>query len=186
MGNLPIPAIAGTETEKNLYTALSGESQAALKYKRYASDAKKEGYEAVARLFCETADNEVEHAELWLRYLGGTGSVAENLEAAAGGEHYEWSSMYDGFAKTADAEGFPELAAKFRMAAEVEKMHEGRYRCALSGVQTGGVFRDDCAETKWICLNCGFVYTGAEPPMQCPLCAHPRGYFDRVESSGVC
>ena len=179
MGTLPIPGIAGTQTEKNLYTALGGESQATLKYQWYSKMAEKDGYRAVADIFNDTSKNEKEHAEIWFQYLGGLGNTEQNLQAAAGGEHYEWSSMYDEFAKTADAEGFPEIAAKFRMTASVEKAHEERYLAYLAEVQSGAILHSEDAGSGWICINCGFFYMGKEPPAQCPLCGHPKGDFRR-------
>ncbi len=181
MGTFPIPGIAGTETEKNLHTALGGEAQATLKYTWYAKLAEKEGYSAAASIFRDTAKNENEHAEIWFKFLGGAGNVEQNLDAAAGGEHYEWSSMYDDFAKTADKEGFPEIAAKFRMTASVEKAHEARYRETLSTIRDGKMFGGGDAATHWVCLNCGFVYTGETPPVICPLCAHAQGYFKKQD-----
>ena len=179
MGTLPIPAITGTETEKNLQTALEGEAQAALKYRWYASLAEKAGYHTAAKIFRETANNEIEHAEIWFRYLGGAGLVTQNLESAAGGEHYEWSTMYRTFAETADKEGFAELASKFRMTAEVERSHESRYRTQLAAITDGSVFRGEGAQTTWVCMNCGYIFSGEEPPQICPLCAHEKGYFEK-------
>ena len=179
MSKFPFPDIAGTQTEKNLYTALGGESQATLKYRWYAKHAEDAGYAAIAEIFSETADNENEHAEVWFKLLGGTGEVAENLEAAAGGEHYEWSTMYDDFAKTAEKEGFPEIAAKFRMTADVERRHEQRYRALKGQLDDGSVFRASEENTVWVCIECGYTYTGAEPPKVCPLCWNDRGHFKR-------
>lgn len=167
----------GTQTEKNLETAFAGESQARNKYTYFASVAKKEGYEQIAALFQKTADNEKEHAKLWFKELGGLGDTAANLEAAADGENYEWTDMYDGFAKTADEEGFPELAAKFRMVAEIEKHHEERYRALLKNVETKQVFEK--SEVKvWECRNCGHIVVGTKAPGVCPVCLHPQSFFE--------
>ena len=167
----------GTQTEKNLETAFAGESQARNKYTYFASVAKKEGYEQIAALFQKTADNEKEHAKLWFKELGGLGDTAANLEAAADGENYEWTDMYDGFAKTADEEGFSELAAKFRMVAEIEKHHEERYRALLKNVETKQVFEK--SEVKvWECRNCGHIVVGTKAPGVCPVCLHPQSFFE--------
>ena len=168
---------AGTQTEKNLKTAFAGESEARNKYTFFASTAKKEGFEQIAALFLKTADNEREHAKMWFRELGGIGSTAENLGSAADGENYEWTDMYDGFAKTAEAEGFPELAAKFRMVGEIEKHHEERYRALLKNVEAQEVFKK--SEVKvWECRNCGHIVVGTAAPQICPVCAHPQAYFE--------
>ncbi len=167
----------GTQTEKNLMAAFSGESQARNKYTYFASTAKKEGYEQISALFQKTADNEKEHAKLWFKELDGIGDTAENLEAAADGENYEWTDMYDGFAKTADEEGFHELAEKFRMVAAIEKHHEERYRALLHNVKTAEVFSK--SEVKvWECRNCGHIVVGTEAPEVCPACGHPQSYFE--------
>ena len=167
----------GTQTEKNLMAAFSGESEARNKYTYFASKAKKEGYEQIAALFLKTADNEKEHAKLWFKELGGIGDTAENLGAAAAGENYEWTDMYAGFAKTAEEEGFPELAAKFRMVAAIEKHHEERYRALLKNVETAEVFAK--SEVKvWECRNCGHLVVGTKAPELCPTCAHPKAYFE--------
>ena len=168
---------AGTQTEKNLEAAFAGESQARNKYTYFASKAKKEGFEQIAALFEETANNEKEHAKLWFKELNGIGSTAENLEAAADGENYEWTDMYDGFAKTAEAEGFPELAARFRGVAAIEKRHEERYRALLKNVETAQVF--ERSEVKvWECRNCGHIVVGTKAPEICPVCSHPKAYFE--------
>ena len=167
----------GTQTEKNLMAAFSGESEARNKYTYFASKAKKEGYEQIAALFLKTADNEKEHAKLWFKELNGIGDTAENLGAAAAGENYEWTDMYAGFAKTAEEEGFPELAAKFRLVAEIEKHHEERYRALLQNVETAEVFKK-CSVKVWECRNCGHLITGTEAPEICPTCAHPQSYFE--------
>ena len=165
---------AGTQTEKNLETAFAGESQARNKYTYFASKAKKEGYEQIAALFLETADNE---KELWFKELEGIGDTAQNLAAAAAGENYEWTDMYDGFAKTADEEGFHELAAKFRGVAAIEKRHEERYRALLKNVETAQVF--ERSEVKvWECRNCGHIVVGTKAPEICPVCAHSQAYFE--------
>ena len=168
---------AGTQTEKNLETAFAGESQARNKYTYFASKAKKEGYEQIAALFLETADNDKEHAKLWFKELEGIGDTAQNLAAAAAGENYEWTDMYDGFAKTADEEGFHELAAKFRGVAAIEKRHEERYRALLKNVETAQVF--ERSEVKvWECRNCGHIVVGTKAPEICPVCAHSQAYFE--------
>ncbi len=182
MSTFPYPEIAGTQTEKNLYTALGGEAQATLKYRWYAEHAERAGYAAIAALFSETADNENEHAEVWFKLLGGTGEVSANLEAAAGGEHYEWSTMYDGFAEIAEKEGFPEIAAKFRMTADVERRHEQRYLTAKQSLDDGSVFSSADVNTVWVCIACGYLYTGKEPPKVCPLCWSDRGHFKQQEA----
>ena len=168
---------AGTRTEKNLETAFAGESQARNKYTYFASVAKKEGYEQISALFQATADNEKEHAKMWFRELGGIGSTAENLKAAAEGENYEWTDMYAEFAKVADEEGFTELAEKFRGVAAIEKHHEERYRALLNNVETKTVFEK--SEVKvWECRNCGHICVGTNAPEICPVCSHPRAYFE--------
>lgn len=168
---------SGTQTEKNLEAAFAGESQARNKYTYFASKAKKEGFEQIAALFLETADNEKEHAKLWFKELNGIGDTAENLADAAEGENYEWTDMYAGFAKTAEEEGFPELAEKFRGVAAIEKRHEERYRALLHNVETAEVFKR--SEVKvWECRNCGHIVVGTEAPEICPVCAHPQAYFE--------
>ena len=168
---------SGTQTEKNLEAAFAGESQARNKYTYFASKAKKEGFEQIAALFLATADNEKEHAKLWFKELNGIGDTAENLAAAAEGENYEWTDMYAGFAKTAEEEGFPELAEKFRGVAAIEKRHEERYRALLHNVETAEVFKR--SEVKvWECRNCGHIVVGTEAPEICPVCAHPQAYFE--------
>lgn len=168
---------AGTQTEKNLETAFAGESQARNKYTYFASVAKKEGYEQIAALFLKTADNEKEHAKMWFKEMQGIGNTAENLLHAAEGENYEWTDMYDGFAKTAEEEGFPELAAKFRLVAAIEKHHEERYRALLHNVEMAEVFAK--SEVKvWECRNCGHIIVGTSAPEVCPTCAHPQSYFE--------
>ena len=175
-------ALKGTKTEQNLHTALSGEAQAHLRYKWFERKAKADGFVGIAKLFEETAGNEMEHAEIWFRYLGGYSSTERNLDSAAGGEHFEWETMYAQFATEARAEGFDVIADLFERVASVEKMHEENYRKALGEVQGATVFKSDNAEQKWICLNCGYVVTGKEPPAFCPTCAHPQGYFDKKKS----
>ena len=169
---------AGTQTEKNLEIAFAGESGARNKYTFFASKAKKDGFEQIAALFLKTADNEKEHAKMWYKELhNGVGSTAENLLAAAEGENYEWTDMYDGFAKTAEEEGFPELAAKFRLVAAIEKHHEERYRALLQNVETAKVFEK--SEVKvWECRNCGHIVVGTAAPEACPTCNHPQSYFE--------
>ena len=168
---------AGTQTEKNLMAAFSGESEARNKYTYFASKAKKEGFEQIAALFQKTADNEKEHAKMWFKELDGIGTTAENLGAAAAGENYEWTDMYAGFADTAGKEGFTELAYKFRMVAAIEKTHEERYRALLKNVETAEVFAK--SEVKvWECRNCGHLVVGTNAPVSCPVCAHPQSYFE--------
>ena len=168
---------AGTQTEKNLMAAFSGESEARNKYTYFASKAKKDGYEQIAALFQKTADNEKEHAKLWFKELEGIGGTAENLLHAAEGENYEWTDMYAGFAETAEKEGFPELAAKFRLVAAIEKHHEERYRKLLQNVETLKVF-EKSEVTIWECRNCGHIIVGTKAPELCPTCAHPQSYFE--------
>ena len=168
---------AGTQTEKNLEAAFAGESQARNKYTYFASVAKKEGFEQMAEIFTKTADNEKEHAKLWLKELQGIGSTAENLAHAAEGENYEWTDMYEGFAKTAEEEGFTALAKKFRMVAAIEKRHEERYRALLHNIEAQEVFAK--SEVKvWECRNCGHIVVGEKVPAACPVCAHPQSYFE--------
>ena len=168
---------AGTKTEQNLRDAFAGESQARNKYTYFASVAKKEGYEQISALFLKTADNEKEHAKMWFKELAGIGSTAENLASAAAGENYEWTDMYASFAKTAEEEGFPELAAKFRLVAAIEKQHEERYRALLKNVETAAVFEK--SEVKvWECRNCGHIVVGTAAPEVCPTCAHPQSFFE--------
>lgn len=168
---------AGTKTEKNLETAFSGESQARNKYTYFASVAKKEGYEQIASLFLKTADNEKEHAKLWFKELNGIGNTTENLVAAAAGENYEWTDMYAGFAKTAEEEGFHELAAKFRLVAAIEKHHEERYRALLKNIETAEVFKKSTVKV-WECRNCGHIVVGECAPEVCPTCNHTQSYFE--------
>ena len=168
---------SGTKTEQNLRAAFSGESEARNKYTFFASKAKKEGYEQIAALFLKTADNEKEHAKLWFKELNGIGDTAENLLDAAKGENYEWTDMYDGFAKTADEAGLHELAHKFRLVAAIEKHHEERYRALLHNVEAAEVFAK--SEVKvWECRNCGHIIVGTKAPEICPTCAHPQSYFE--------
>ncbi len=168
---------SGTKTEKNLQAAFAGESQARNKYTYFASVAKKEGYEQIAAIFNATADNEKEHAKLWFKELSGIGDTTENLKAAADGENYEWTDMYESFAKTAEEEGFTALAAKFRMVGAIEKRHEERYRALLKNIETAAVFAK--SEVKvWECRNCGHIIVGTKAPEACPVCAHPKSYFE--------
>ena len=169
--------LKGTKTEKNLMEAFAGESMARNKYTYFASVAKKEGYEQLAAIFEETAGNEKEHAKLWFKELNGIGDTAENLLSAAEGENYEWTDMYDGFAKTADEEGFHELAQRFRLVAAIEKHHEERYRALLHNVEMAEVFAK--SEVKvWECRNCGHIVVGEKAPEVCPTCNHPQSYFE--------
>ena len=167
----------GTQTEKNLLAAFSGESQARNKYTYFASKAKKDGFEQIAELFLKTADNEKEHAKLWFKELNGIGSTEENLLEAANGENYEWTDMYEGFAITAEKEGFLDLAKKFRAVAQIEKRHEERYRALLKNVEMQEVFKK--SEVKvWECRNCGHIVVGTEAPEVCPVCNHPQSFFE--------
>ena len=168
---------SGTQTEKNLWAAFAGESQARNKYTYFASKAKKEGYEQIAALFLKTADNEKEHAKMWFKELAGIGDTAQNLSEAADGENYEWTDMYAGFADVAEKEGFTELAKKFRLVAAIEKHHEERYRALLRNVETAKVFEK--SEVKvWECRNCGHIMVGTKAPEVCPTCDHPQSYFE--------
>ena len=168
---------SGTQTEKNLQEAFAGESQARNKYTYFASVAKKEGYEQISALFLKTADNEKEHAKMWFKELAGLGDTKSNLADAAEGENYEWTDMYEGFAKTAEEEGFPELAAKFRAVGEIEKHHEERYRTLLKNIETAQVFEK--SEVKvWECRNCGHIVVGTKAPEVCPVCNHPQSFFE--------
>lgn len=167
----------GTQTEKNLAAAFAGESQATNKYTYFASTAQKEGFEQIAEIFLNTAANERYHAKMWLRELEGIGTTEENLSAAADGENFEWTDMYEDFAKTAEEEGFPELAEKFRQVGAIEKHHEERYRALLKNVTTAAVFEK--SEVKvWECRNCGHIVVGTKAPEVCPVCAHPQAYFE--------
>lgn len=172
----------GTQTEKNLLAAFAGESQARNKYTYFASTAKKEGYEQIASLFLKTADNEKEHAKMWFKELQGIGNTKENLAAAADGENYEWTDMYEEFAKTAEAEGFSDLAAKFRAVGAIEKAHEERYRALLQNVETAQVFEKSTVKV-WECRNCGHIVVGTKAPEVCPVCAHPQSYFEIKEEN---
>ena len=168
---------AGTQTEKNLEAAFAGESQARNKYTYFASVAKKEGYEQISALFQKTADNEKEHAKMWFKELEGIGNTAQNLAAAAEGENYEWTDMYEGFAKTAEEEGFHDLAEKFRGVGAIEKAHEERYRALLKNVEEKAVF-EKSGVTVWECRNCGHIVIGTSAPTVCPVCNHPQSYFE--------
>ena len=181
--------LKGTKTERNLMAAFAGESQARNKYTFFASVAKKEGYEQIAAIFQETADNEKEHAKRFFKFLGetsvevsgtycsGLGTTADNLLAAANGEHEEWSDMYPQFANEADEEGFAEIAVVFRKIAEVEAHHEARYRKLLENIKEGIVFSRD-GDRMWLCLNCGHIHFGKEAPKVCPVCNHPQSFFE--------
>ena len=169
--------LKGSRTEQNLMTAFAGESQARNKYTYFASVAKKEGYEQIAAIFEETANNEKEHAKMWFKALGGLGDTAQNLLAAAEGENYEWTDMYAEFAKVAEEEGFTKLAYQFKEVAKIEKAHEERYRKLLSNVEMKAVF-EKAEETMWECRNCGHLVMGKKAPMVCPVCAHPQSYFE--------
>ena len=169
--------LKGSKTERNLMEAFAGESQARNKYTYFASVAKKEGYEQIAAIFEETANNEKEHAKLWFKALGELGTTAENLAAAAAGENYEWTDMYDRFAKDAEEEGFAKLAYQFRAVAAIEKSHEERYRALLNNVEMQKVF-EKAEETMWECRNCGHLVMGKKAPALCPVCAHAQSYFE--------
>ena len=174
--------LKGSKTEANLMAAFSGGSQARNKYTFYASVAKREGYEQIAAFFQKTADNEKEHAEIWFKILGGIGDTPANLLAGVAGENYEWTIMYDQFAKEAEAEGFAELAAKFRMVGAVEKSHEERYQKLLENVKNGKVFTKD-GEVMWECRNCGHLHFGKEAPQICPVCEHLQSFFQVKEEN---
>ena len=171
--------LKGSKTEQNLMTAFAGESQARNKYTYFASVAKKEGYEQIAAIFEQTANNEKEHAKMWFKELQGIGNTMENLKAAAEGENYEWTDMYAQFAKEAEEEGFTALAAKFRGVAAIEKTHEERYLKLLHNVEMQQVF-EKAEETMWECRNCGHLVIGKKAPEVCPVCAHPQAYFERM------
>lgn len=176
--------LKGSKTEQNLMTAFAGESQARNKYTYFASKAKKDGYEQIAAIFEETANNEKEHAKIWFKLLNGgeIPSTEENLKAAADGENYEWTDMYDEFAKTAREEGFDHIAYLFEGVAKIEKEHEERYRKLLSNIDDKLVFSND-GDAIWICRNCGHVHIGPEAPKVCPICAHPQSYFERKSNN---
>ena len=167
----------GTQTEKNLEAAFACESKARNKYTFFASVAKKEGFEQISALFLKTAENEKEHAKMWFKELKGIGDTAENLCAAAAGENYEWTDMYEGFARTAEQEGFKELAQKFRLVAAIEKQHEERYRALLKNIETAQVFEKSSVKV-WECRNCGHIAVGEKAPEVCPTCNHPQSYFE--------
>ena len=169
--------LKGSKTERNLMEAFAGESQARNKYTYFASVAKKEGFEQISAIFQKTADNEKEHAKMWFKALGELGNTAENLAAAAAGENYEWTDMYDRFAKDAEEEGFHDLAFKFREVAKIEKSHEERYRALLHNVEMQQVFEKG-EETMWECRNCGHLVMGKKAPEVCPVCAHPQSFFE--------
>jgi len=169
-------SLIGSKTEQNLRDAFSGESEARNKYTYFASVAKKEGYEQISAIFKETADNEKEHAELWFKRLNGIGTTMENLKSAANGEHFEWSEMYANFAKEAREEGFADIGFAFEKVADIEKHHEQRYLALLSNMESGEVFKKPKMDT-WLCRNCGFIFNGTEVPETCPVCQHPKAYF---------
>ncbi|MDY3304597.1 MAG: rubrerythrin family protein [Clostridia bacterium] len=168
---------SGTKTEQNLRAAFAGETQARSKYTYFSSIAKKEGFEQIAAIFLKTAENEKEHAKMWFKELNGIGDTSANLKSAAEGENYEWTDMYEEFAKTAEEEGFHELAGKFRLVAAVEKHHEERYRALLKNVETAAVFEKSDVKI-WECRNCGHIAIGTKAPEVCPTCAHPQSYFE--------
>ena len=170
--------LKGSKTEANMQAAFAGESQARNKYTYFASAAKKEGYNQIAAFFEETANNEKEHAKIWYKLLNdGVGSTDENLMAAASGENYEWTDMYKGFAKTAREEGFDKIAFLFEAVAKIEKMHEERYQQLLENIKSGKVFKRE-GQKAWHCMNCGHVHYGDEAPEACPVCNHPKAYFE--------
>jgi len=171
-----MPDLKGSKTEQNLKTAFSGESEARNKYTYFAAVAKKEGYEQIAAIFQETADNEKEHAKLWFKHLNGLGDTKANLKSAASGENYEWTEMYKGFAQTAREEGFEHLAAQFENVAAIEKHHEERYLRLLENIEKGMVFNRG-EQQNWICLNCGHIHEANDAPDICPTCFHPKAYF---------
>lgn len=174
--------LKGSQTEKNLWAAFAGESQAYTKYGYYASRAKKDGFEQISALFAETAGNEREHAKIWFKLVAGIGTTAENLEAAADGEHEEWTSMYPGFAKVAEEEGFTKIARLFEAVAKIEKEHEERYRLLLANVKDEKVFKKD-EKIIWQCRNCGYVCESPQAPQVCPVCAHPQAYFEQLKKN---
>ena len=177
-----ISNLQGTQTEKNLWAAFAGESQARVKYGMFASQARKDGFEQLAEFFSKTSDNEKEHAGIWLKMLGGVGSTADNLAEGASGENYEWTQMYPEFAKVARAEGLENVAVLFERVAAIEKEHEERYRKLLENVQQDKVFKRD-ANTQWQCRECGNIHVGAEAPTVCPTCAHAQAYFEMRQSN---
>jgi rubrerythrin len=178
MGNLK-----GTKTEANLMAAFAGESQARNKYTYFAGMAKKEGYEQISELFLETAENEKEHAKIWYKLLhDGIATTAANLEAAAGGENYEWTTMYEDFAKDAKAEGFDKIAYLFSAVGKIEKEHEARYLALLQNLNDGKIFKKD-EKVSWICKNCGHIHVGTSAPKVCPVCDHPEAYFEVVAAN---
>ena len=170
-------SLKGTETEKNLQAAFAGESQARNKYSYFAKVAKQEGYEQISKIFQETADDEKEHAKLHLKCLGGIGNTTENLKAVIAGENYEWTQMYPSFAKTAEEEGFSEIAKTFSGIVEIEKAHEARYKKLLKNIEEGKVFKKDDS-VNWRCIECGYIHEGTEAPRVCPVCKHPQAYFE--------
>ena len=174
--------LKGSQTEKNLWAAFAGESQAYTKYGYYASRAKKDGFEQISALFAETSGNEKEHAKIWFKLVAGIGTTAENLEAAADGEHEEWTSMYPGFAKVAEEEGFTKIARLFEAVAKIENEHEERYRLLLANVKDEKVFKKD-EKIIWQCRNCGYVCESPQAPQVCPVCAHPQAYFEQLKKN---
>ena len=175
-------SVKGTKTEQNLLAAFAGESQARNKYTYFASVAKKEGYEQIAALFQETADNEKEHAKIHFKLLEGIGTTEENLKHAAEGENYEWTEMYPEFAKVAEEEGFSAIAKIFLKIADIEKQHEQRYKELLKNIQEGKVFKRP-EEKMWICRNCGYIHFGTDAPKACPVCSHAQAYFELVNKN---
>jgi rubrerythrin len=169
--------LKGSKTEKNLWSAFAGESQARNKYTYFSSAAKKEGYEQIGEIFQLTADNEKEHAKIWFKLLNGIGNTSENLKSAAGGENYEWTEMYKKFAEEAKQEGFDDISRLFSMVAEIEKHHEERYNELLKNIEENKVFSKN-GKKVWICRNCGYVYIGENAPKKCPVCSHPKSYFE--------
>lgn len=176
-----LEALKGTKTEKNINTALTGESRAFLKYRLFAEQAKLDGLMEISQIYHETSENEKEHAEIWFRYLGGMKDSSGNLADSVDGEHYEWTSMYADFAKEAREEGFDYLAGLFERVASIEKMHEERYATLKERLDNGTTFSSCDSQTKWICINCGYIITGSEPPQICPTCQHDKGWFKRYQ-----
>ena len=174
--------LKGSQTEKNLWAAFAGESQAYTKYGYYASRAKKDGFEQISALFAETAGNEKEHAKIWFKLVAGVGTTAENLEAAADGEHEEWTSMYPEFAKVAKEEGFTKIARLFEAVAKIENEHEERYRILLANIKDEKVFKKD-EKIIWQCRNCGYVCESPQAPQVCPVCNHPQAYFEQLKKN---
>lgn len=174
-------SLEGSKTEQNLHVALSGETQAYVRYKIFEERAKADGYIEISRLFCSIAENEKEHAEVWFKYLGGADGTEANLKVAADGEHFEWAEMYSQFAKEADEEGFYEIAARFKLIGAIESDHEAKYLAKLKEMQENTIFSSENEDEVWLCLNCGYIHRGKTPPPICPACRHDKGYFKKGE-----